>query len=1684
MTTSRVPGQLPFSIVSSSVSSSGYVSLLRDAGIPTADVTDLHRDIIGSYENEPMNGPFTEQHVGGNQHRHAHLNDGTDIKTNRAEAFVIEPSGGVLNVFGPDAKSIPPALYTRDETVKRPLNIRNISLSGNVIGNYQHDYEVVQSVGARQNPRYFVEVEGAIQATSEVPYFTGNLDYNLTDRSLTGTNKSIFTSRFNSPGDKDVSSRGVLDTLGEEMAVHNNLNFRNLAVRRPHNLNLQAHMSKSNGLSGSIHGVHRNSSYRTGSDDTGVVVKYDNFFVQHAIPQSDLQYSWITSSTTTDKAELMGYQRSGSVNNKGGAYTDIEFVTSSDVGNDFIGISGTHKEADLVLTASNTWVRNATGSSGELLEGVYSVFNGPYQHSSWKQLRNREHPVVTAMHKENIVSIEDKPLPITFGESGRRTTVKAKHAPTSTKYIDPPVVSKHKPMKHRVILKGNSNPLLGHEIKHTYGNNLQYFGNERLTKRLGVDNDDEQVYDKLLNYYSNPNYPENLNPIEKLLDIKYSEVVYPKSDNTYLARTRGRTRYILNEPGTGSDGYDKLYGTQRAFWRDNQADRLRTPNVARNSQNAILGLQLTQSNGFEIEPFAYYESSFHAIFNYSYLGKPPKYYTSSYGGLSFKPIDSHSSSYVLTADMNAYYPENDPDFWDTTTRQFAHQVTASLFSSVNAGELNNRRVLLRSTTMSGTVPLTGAYGGSNNILTGTIRFTVLDDYEQFQYLFKTDDQSATKYQTHVSESYQPCTKYCAWLTSYDNGMFFAPAYEHTHDSGLRYDVYSQSGKRPFFDSYEEFSTDISKIGKEMSTLSEFTISDKMDYFIKEKGGNFRKNTKDVYSLNGAGHSGSIDENNFNQNFYEQRIITEKIKNLEDIKKDNENNSKESIITIRCQGIKKMLPHNGFYPIERTVQLASLLSSSYQKAILGGTIAGGSAWTNFSEGAHRALLQPFFAPGIMYNTIKSGIAVDFPIYTGSILILTRNSAFPYATACDIDAQLASFGFYSIMNAIENRFVLDGGGNSQYFPREPGYSSQHLIVPFTSSFTYAWNQTPFMSSASYRIPFEAIIDPRIGLIFSDIETDAQRISPAKRKEKFFISYGFPIADGLQTTSWFEYRGGEDPRYSMAANNFFAETINFFLPDSKLSSFTSKKNSDWKILDENKTYYMDVVLGKTNDLVLMESYTTAAHPTGALGEKMNGRYFGWPYSIEGTDYPTGRNPGCYNDPAYAAFTPSYFEGLSRTTLYFSPYDGSRKYSLDEVFSHLSQSNTLSGLTSSFYAESAVSASAMLLEASVNLIGKYAKPSVTYDANSQNANLITTNVDSANEQWVIYPKMETPILDFSNQQFVEDNALYEISSGTISGSGFGRGMWSGYGTYPENEKGLFISLQETFATARERESNISSLIEAVGFESNSKRKLGQVAQAKEISEAVVMIPYLESKVHNRTTEIDDGYHFITIPQSMFNLQKKNIAKGEAAIKTGDFGSTKDITETSISKMIQTMPNYVIPPNYNFLGFDDIKPFAMYIMEFKHTLDRQDLTDIWQGVMPKIAETAEKDQVTIEHPVNGYEFFGEKGMPEGIKWLVFKIKKKAATNYFKKTLDSTDDDRFQFDFQVGRKEPEYSYNWPYDFFSLVELAKCEVEVTLKNKEDEIINPTDGSVKEFKEPSERKRKAPEQRPRTKSKFGR
>ena len=85
----------------------------------------------------------------------------------------------------------------------------------------------------------------------------------------------------------------------------------------------------------------------------------------------------------------------------------------------------------------------------------------------------------------------------------------------------------------------------------------------------------------------------------------------------------------------------------------------------------------------------------------------------------------------------------------------------------------------------------------------------------------------------------------------------------------------------------------------------------------------------------------------------------------------------------------------------------------------------------------------------------------------------------------------------------------------------------------------------------------------------------------------------------------------------------------------------------------------------------------------------------------------------------------------------------------------------------------------------------------------------------------------------------------------------------------------------------------------------------------------------------------------------------------------------------------------------------------------------------------------SITHPLLAKELLGTgitgdtrkigSTLPDKIRWLVFKVKKRANHNYYSKIVGSNKEVRGLTDYITP--------NWPYDYFSLIELAKLDGEM-------------------------------------------
>ena len=524
-----------------------------------------------------------------------------------------------------------------------------------------------------------------------------------------------------------------------------------------------------------------------------------------------------------------------------------------------------------------------------------------------------------------------------------------------------------------------------------------------------------------------------------------------------------------------------------------------------------------------------------------------------------------------------------------------------------------------------------------------------------------------------------------------------------------------------------------------------------------------------------------------------------------------------------------------------------------------------------------------------------------------------------------------------------------------------------------------------------------------------------------------------------------------------------------------------NDSSTANNRKSYPFPQVLPAEQNDGLRETFTMYSRPS-AFGPPLAGRRFdtGSPVNIgtKKADPLEGYNP---------AYTPPYYDGEGWCDIIFKAE--LETHTLADIqekakISHWRIDNTqwtyaapsaANDLTKP-YDRGYVKQYAMQLTASLNVLGQAQVNSIEYDPTSKRPVLISDDPASNEPVWVIEPKFETPMFNFTPTS----GALRPITEAdgnlTIPTNGketVPKGMWHQFGLPPASpDEGIFMELADIplqwaknrvaistgdvadnyYKTEVAAQGGYESLIDKLKF-SSTKTRLGNVKEGHTVSEAIVAIPFI----------VVDG------ERSFLQIERATIDR--ALLPDPVFGNPILDYGDSIATQIEMMKKYVIPPPFNFLDFpDSVDPVAMYFFEFSHTFDKEDLSYIWQNLPPKAGTKIEFSESTISHPLLVNELMGNVGAETGravqeeLQWMVFKVKQKANIDYYSKRLVSVGTDpSVGFDFSMGGKpasleDVKYSYNWPYDFFSLVEFANIESEIAF---EDPPEVPNEGYLPEM-----------------------
>ena len=469
--------------------------------------------------------------------------------------------------------------------------------------------------------------------------------------------------------------------------------------------------------------------------------------------------------------------------------------------------------------------------------------------------------------------------------------------------------------------------------------------------------------------------------------------------------------------------------------------------------------------------------------------------------------------------------------------------------------------------------------------------------------------------------------------------------------------------------------------------------------------------------------------------------------------------------------------------------------------------------------------------------------------------------------------------------------------------------------------------------------------------------------------------------------------------------------------------------------------------------------------------------------------------------AYTPPYYDGESWADLIFRPV-GDREYKIEDIIANTEavywrfdagrpqrdhgahQAEDTRALiyerlnphlgAHAPYSGQSINQASMQMSASVNLFGVEKVPFTEID---QFGNLSSERPgQSVGQRWVIRPKFETPMLNFID---ITGSQITYPNPGAMGGEQVAKGMWHQFGRIPTGSEGVFLSIEDipknwlrnhydvieypsaynsngadlTSNTAKSLHENVRSLADLVGFNKNQLAKLGQLKEKTTLKEAIVAIPYI---IENTTESgqapgvvASQNKKFINIPKERYDAasaQNYNSAEGDSLLGAG----------VSISKQLQKMQRYILPPQFDFINNPGsaLQPFVMYIFEFEYNLDRDDLSYIWQNIAPRDYKKMSFQMQSVAHELVDTEVLNESILEENqhLRWMLFKVKQKGQEDYWdyvdEQAQSSTKSSKYDNRQIVGstdanQKDSNYKlrHNWPYDYMSFVEMIKLNVDI-------------------------------------------
>ena len=1173
---------LPFSLYSASVGTDFSVfkqemKITNNLELPSAIQTTLPRHLIQ-----------------GMSHRNVEI--GLTSSAERPEAYTISASSDSFVVKeSPNRKSV----FHKGPAGMRPYVIGNVKTSTDpvVIGNYSKDYEIVMTNSRHKNNNYLVENEG-LNLTGGLnvsAYISGSTDFKVPERTK---REHVIVNRFSAPGSPESMGNFGRDRVSEEYSIYNTVNYRNSLVRDVLNTLSTERSERFGYRSGStsqasIHKTNRNLFRFTGSLGEDHIA--DNLFVQRPIPQNDYGYSWIIASATgsvydfLNRNQNIGYTNTYSLSGTLKPSQVVTFLSSSEqVSNlDFVNLNTFTTRS---LSLGTNIISHTLGD----LNSIILNRQGPYGWPTWKQIRGEYNPLRTAQVKNNTMSVVFRGRsPFAHSYAGSkfdysrtkedhnkkrvlRTTRNYKEIMATCKF-NPITVSMHTYATENGIEfladiplpAGFSQTKLAQmwftdEYFHEYIIKLQEKTGvvllPSLSMRAPVQNTvtgfaNQEMADDM--YFKERPFlrSENLEAINDFirensrdrqatyLEINYIETIYPREINTFTIHARQRQNF-------------DFFG-----WKSDRANR-----------------QLISTGNLNYNDLIHSDSSNSYFRRTSPIVNQKEFDTSYYN--SYEIVDMAQDS---TSNANFYRNTHiTSSKWVLDSRRnfsaLPLNITSSYFNQSSSFLARGGDLLsIRGQGIRGEGILQNDYSIfplGINILRGAPPF-------------------APVYNRRIPQKY-------------NNDVYLS--------GEAKWEATANSPTGPFYDKYETFIDEGRRVGQEYSLVPEYRMSMHVEDIFAS--GNFSNPTvgEDFLQLTGAVYHTSSGDISIGKQFFKTYSNSDFMKYFQPLKENMDRNSFDlstGKLTLRCAAVKRLLPYRGFYPAERAVQLTEIFSRNYmpsgsydmnyiENSIISKQQSEDSILLKV-ENAKSQVAKPLFAPGILFNSIKTGLAVDYPIFSSSV-----SGAANYLVNFKIADPVTSFSGFGFNTDVSYTGSLINNTVDFGVPRISG-------------------------SVDRRITFEDLLQPErlFGQIIHENEPhpsasifygDRQFLKVIEHEPKFGtlnseLTSRYNASNFTQ--NWSTVESSLRP-YRSAINNFCAETVRFFLEEEKLQTIVSRpskprlesgvnykmrvyvQNKDTAMYDRHSAFGPPVDDGNPTitEYILSQSSTTGVAATASLG------------------------------------------------------------------------------------------------------------------------------------------------------------------------------------------------------------------------------------------------------------------------------------------------------------------------------------------------------------------------------------------------------------------------------------------------------------------------------------------------------